>query len=94
MVSVPLAYSERRHRLNPDEIMPVHDAALLRLQQLTEAREPETLDEAGSLYRIWYRIHNHVHNKPAYGPHETWDEIAAQLTYGTESTIRELSPKR
>jgi len=80
-------YSERRHRLAPSEIKPVHDAALQRLQLLVEVRDPDTLDEGQDLYRIWFRIHYHVHNKPAYGPHESWEEIAAQLptNYGTVS---------
>jgi len=80
---VPLAYAERRHRLNPDEIEPVHDAALVRLRELVEARDPERLDEAGSLFRIWYRIHHHVRNKPAYPEHESYELISAQLPYGT-----------
>jgi len=83
MISVPLA--ERRHRLNPDEIEPVMWATYDRLLRLLDKEAPGTLDEAQSLYRIWFRINRHVHNKPAYGPHESWEEIAAQLptNYGT-----------
>ena len=76
-------YSMRRHRLNSDEIEPVHDAALERLQLLVQEREPERLYEAGSLFRIWHRIHFYVRNKPSYPPHETYELIKAHLTYGT-----------
>ncbi|MFH2109929.1 MAG: hypothetical protein ABIJ47_01575 [Candidatus Bathyarchaeota archaeon] len=85
---VPLA--ERRHRLNSDEIEPVRDAALARLQLLVEARELGTIDEAGSLYRVWFRIETHVTHKPAYPPHETWMELAQQLSNGT---IRGFAPR-
>ena len=82
---VPLAYSERRHRMNPDEVPAGHIGTHMLLQHLLKIREPGTLDLAQSCYRLWFRIHNHVHNKPAYGPHETWDEIAAQIPNGTIS---------
>jgi hypothetical protein len=78
-------YSQRRHRLNGDEIEPVRDAALYRLLQLVKARVPGTLDEAGSLFRIWYRITYYVRNKPSYPPHETWGEIAICMEYDSES---------
>jgi len=44
---------------------------------------PEMLEEAQSLFRIWFRINTYVHNKPSYPSHETWEEIATQLPYGT-----------
>jgi hypothetical protein len=87
-------YSERRHRLNPDEIEPVRDAAHDMLVSLLELRDPSTLDEAGSLFRIWYRIARYVRNKPSYPPHESWDEIALQLTYGTVNGIEEAEMMR
>ena len=87
-------YSERRHRLNPDEIEPVRDAAHDMLVSLLELRDPSTLDEAGSLFRIWYRIARYVRNKPSYPPHESWDEIALQLTYGTVNGVMEAEMMR
>ena len=82
-------YSERRHRLNPDEIEPIRDAALDKLLVLLRDEDPARLDEAGGLFRIWYRIERYVHNKPSYPPHETWPELALQLPNGT---VREVSP--
>ncbi len=35
-----------RHRLNPDEVGPVRDAALARLLALVKARDPGVLGEA------------------------------------------------
>jgi hypothetical protein len=84
-------YSERRHRLNPDEIEPVRDAARDRLVSLLELRDPSTLDEAGSLFRIWYRISRYVRNKPSYPPHASWGEIALQLPYGTVNGVEEVA---
>jgi len=84
-------YSERRHRLNPDEIEPVRDAAHDRLVNLSDLRDPSTLNEAQSLYRLWYRISRYVRNKPSYPPHESWDEVALQLTYGTVNGAGEVA---
>ena len=77
-------YSERRHRLPPDEIIPVHDAALVRLRKLVEARNPSAFDEASSLFRVWARISRHVCNKPVCPSHGSWEMVALQLPYGTE----------
>jgi len=73
----------RRHRLNPDEVGPVRDAALARLLALVKARNPERLVEAQSLFRVWYRIYNYVTNRPDYPPHDTWDQISTSLGNGT-----------
>lgn len=86
-------YSQRRHRLNPDEIEPVRDAALYRLLQLVKTRGPGTLDEAGSLFRIWYRITYYIRNKPSYPKHGTYELISAQLPYGTVLPPREGTTK-
>lgn len=80
-VTVP--YCERRHRLNQDEIEPVRDAALARLLALVKARDPERLGEARALFRVWFRIHNYVTNRPDYPPHDTWDQISTSLGNGT-----------
>jgi len=79
-------YSERRHRLGPDEIEPVRDAALNRLHALLEDREPDELDEARALFRIWYRIHHYVTSRPVYPPHGTREEMSDYLTFGTVSS--------
>lgn len=78
-------YSERRHRLNAIEIIPVKNACCNRLIQLLQDRTPEDLLEAIALFRIWYRIENYVKNKPKYPPHETFNQIASSLNYGTET---------
>ena len=58
-----------------------------------EVREPGALDEAGSLFRIWYRIHFYVRNKPSYPEHGTYELISAQLPYGTILPPREGATK-
>lgn len=82
---VPLPYSERRHRLNPDEIEPVMWAAYDKLLRLLDREDPGTLEEAQSLFRIWYRISRYVRNKPSYPPHETWAEMHICMEYGEDS---------
>lgn len=82
---VPL-YSERRHRLNPVEIDPVKTACYYRLLHLLEERAPETLLEASTLFRVWFRIQTYCTSKPAYPAHNTWDEIATNiLSFGNVS---------
>lgn len=85
-------YSERRHRLNPWEIRPVKDAVHDKLIQILEIRDPDDLLTATSLFKVWYRIHYHVHNKPAYPPHDSFDHIASYLDYGTETGAEPEKP--
>lgn len=75
---------EGRHRSSPDEIEPVRDAALARLLALLEDRDAGSLDEAQALFRVWFRIHYYVRNKPSYLTPRLVRWIPAQLTYGTE----------
>ena len=86
-------YSERRHRLNAIEIIPVKNACCNRLLQLLRDRNPEALLEAIALFRVWYRIEHYVRNKPKYPPHNSFEQIASGLNYGTESTVIEKAEK-
>ena len=85
-------YSERRHRLNLMEINPVKDACWNRLIQLLQDRDPEDLLDAVALFMVWYRIENYVKNKPKYPPHETFEQIASSLNYGTENSLLDQPP--
>jgi len=80
---VPLG--ERRHRLNCDEIQPVMWAAYDKLLKLLDKEASGTLEEAQSLFRVWYRISRYVRNKPSYPPHETWAELHIFMEYGEDS---------
>jgi len=73
--------SERRHRLNPVEVDPVKEAVELRLKQLVQ--KEEDLLTASILLRVYYRLMEHVTNRPSYPPHDTWTEISSYLSYGT-----------
>uniref|UniRef100_A0A6M3LWD9 Uncharacterized protein n=1 Tax=viral metagenome TaxID=1070528 RepID=A0A6M3LWD9_9ZZZZ len=74
-------YSERRHRLNGVEVDPVMVAVYHRLLRLVE--EKEDLLTAEILFRVYYRLKEHVTNRPSYPPHDTWSEISSYLTNGT-----------
>ena len=76
-------YSERRHRLTPVEVDPVMEAVYHRLLQLVE--EKKDLPTAEILFRVYYRLREHITNRPSYPPHDTWDEISSYLSYGTVS---------
>ena len=67
------------------EINPVKDACQNRLVQILRDKNPEDILEAMVLFRVWYRIENYVKNKPKYPPHETFEQIASGLNYGTET---------
>ena len=59
------------------------EAVKFQLTQLLEDREDPT--SSSILFRVYYRLREHVTNRPSYPPHDTWDEISAYLSYGTIS---------
>lgn len=77
-----LLNSERRHRLNGVEVDPVMVAVYYRLLQLVEERDD--LPMAEILFRVHFRLREHVTNRPQYPAHGTWSEIRAYLN-GTVS---------
>jgi hypothetical protein len=76
-------YSERRHRLNGDEVDPVKEAVYHKLLQLLE--EKEDLPTAEILFHVYYRLREHVTSRLNYPPHSMWSEIRSYLDYGTVS---------
>jgi len=68
-------YSERR-RLNPVDLEPVKEACYHGLFHLLEE---------STLFRVYYRLSEHVTNRSSYLSFSTWDEISAYLSYGTVS---------
>lgn len=75
-------FSQRRHRLNGDEVTPVMEAVHHRLLQLVGMRGD--LLTAEILFRVYFRLREHVTNRPSYPPHDTWEEISSYLN-GTVS---------
>ncbi len=78
-------YFQRRHRLNPQEIDPIKKTCYHRLFHFLEECAPRDLLEAAALFRVYYRLREHVTNRPSYPSHSTWEEISAYLSYGTVS---------
>ena len=62
-------FSLRRHRLNGVEVNPVMEAVGFRLRHLVEERED--LLTAQILFRVHYRLREHITNRPSYPPHST-----------------------
>ena len=85
-------YSQRRHRINPQEIEPILEACAQRLIHFLSLsiHDSGDLQEAGSLFRVYYRLNEHVMSRPSYPPHETWDEIAVYLDNGSVSKEENL----
>ena len=81
MVSVP--YSERRHRLQGDELQPVKEAVYRDLVRRIESRDDLLI--TACLFRVWFRMETHCKNKPSYPGHSTWEELEASLGFGTVS---------
>lgn len=77
-------YSKRRC-LNPVDLDPVKEACYHGLFHLLEERVPEDLLEASILFRVYYRLSEHVTNRSSCPSHSVWDEISAYLSYGTVS---------
>ena len=75
-------YSQRRHRINPQEIDPIKAACFQRLTHFLEERAPGDLPEAVYLFRVYYRLNEHVAARPRYPPHGSWNEIVAYLNNG------------
>ncbi|MBA7646475.1 hypothetical protein ES703_54239 [subsurface metagenome] len=76
-------FSQRRHRLNSDEVPPVKKAVYHRLLYLLE--EKEDILTAEILFRVFFRLNEHVTNRPSYPPHGTWSEMSYYLSNGTVS---------
>ena len=70
-------FSQRRHRLNPNEVSPVLEAVDFRLKQLVHDRED--LPSAMVLLRVYYRLKEHVTARPKYPAHKSWAEIIEYL---------------
>ena len=73
--------SERRHRLNPVEVVPVMEAIELMLKQIV--KEKSDLLTASILFRVHFRLKEYVTSRPSYPPHETWEDMSSYLWYGT-----------
>jgi len=71
------------------EIDPVKVACYHRLIQLLEEHDPDGIQDASALFRVWYRIQTYCRNKPSYPNHGTWEEISSYLSYGTVSEEEE-----
>ena len=82
-ITVPKHFAERRHRLNGDEVIPVMEAVEFQLRQLVE--EKENMQTASILFRVYFRLREHVTNRPQYPSHGTWPEISSYLSNGTVS---------
>ena len=67
------------------DLDPVKEACYHGLFHLLEERVPEDLLDASILFRVYYRLSEHVTDRPSYPSHSTWDEISAYLSYGTVS---------
>ena len=75
--------SQRRHRIHGSELPFAEEDLYLGLLRRLEERE--NLMGAQRVFRLWFRIHHYVRNKPSYPSHGTWSEISSYLTYGTVS---------
>jgi hypothetical protein len=87
--------SDRRHRLNPEEVDPVKEAVEVYLEQLLETRDPEQMPTAEMAFRVLYRLRTHQPGRPHYPEPVTWDLIDSYLNNGTinaESGRLEGSP--
>lgn len=71
---VPLSESERRHRLQPEEIPAVLEALAMLLRVRVRAGE----DLAGTIpaFRAFYRLMEHRPGRPNYPEPVTWNTIA------------------
>jgi hypothetical protein len=87
-VMVPLG-SERRHRLQPEEVPAVMTAVRLRLQELCVDRGE--LEEAWALFRVLFRFVEHRSGVPAYPP-PSWETFSS-LANGTISQGEEAPEK-
>ncbi len=76
-------FSQRRHRLNGLEVPSVMEAVEFQLKQLLE--DKADLLTTSILFRVYFRLREHVTNRPNYPPHGTWEEISSYLSYGTVS---------
>jgi len=81
MIMVPYSV-ERRHRLYPVEVGPVMESVEFQLRHLV--KEEEDLLTASILFRVFYRLKEHVKSRPSYPVHSTWSEIQAYMN-GTVS---------
>jgi hypothetical protein len=79
--------SERRHRLQGNEILPVKEAVYRDLVRRIESRDDLLL--TAWLFKAWFRMETHCTHKPAYPGHSTWEELEASLGFGTVSPSTE-----
>ena len=82
-VQIMVPFSQRRHRLNGYEVPLVMEAVEFQLRQLLE--DKENLLTSSILFKVYYRLREHVTNRPSYPSHSTWEEISSYLSYGTIS---------
>jgi hypothetical protein len=66
-------YSDRRHRINSDEVEPVRDAVEKELRTLIETRSD--FDKAEPLFKVLFRFDNYFHRRPPYPNPITWETI-------------------
>lgn len=70
-------FTDRRYRLNGDEVGPTMELVRARLLELVDARvDPE---QAETLFRILIRHRNYRVGRPVYPEPATWDTIASWL---------------
>jgi hypothetical protein len=86
-IMVPLG-SERRHRLQPEEVPAVMRAVQLRLQELCV--DHVDVEEAWALFRVLFRFVEHRPGVPAYPPlsWETFSGLANGTIVGVEAARR------
>jgi len=73
-------FSDRRYRLNGDEVGPVMQLVRDRLSDLLLAQD--NLAEAEILYRVLYRFETYQVGRPSYPEPVTWDAVEALLGKG------------
>ena len=85
-----ISSSERRHRLQPEEVPEVVEGLRLRLRHHLEARENMAM--AAVAFRTFYRLVTHQVGRPDYPEPVTWDLIEHWLngTISRAETSREV----
>jgi len=77
MSAIMVHFSDRRYRLNGDEVGPTMELVRARLLELVDARvDPE---QAETLFRILIRHRNYRRGRPVYPEPVTWGTIASWL---------------
>ena len=70
---ITVSYSQRRHRLNSDEVPEVIEGLRLRLLQHLKTRDD--IYGATVSFRAYYRLSTYCRGRPSYPNPITWDLI-------------------